>query len=124
MYDDDDDCCYYGGGDTYFNFLALGAVFLLFLVAIPEIPIAMGGWYIGEELVGNNFAKWGLCIICFIGGFYAFKILLAKRTIYGVLFVVGQYLTLDIILSINNNRSELYTITIIKSIIAWGLSNT
>ena len=124
MYDDDDDdCCYYGG-NTYFDILALGAVFFLFLVAIPEIPIAMVGWYIGEELIGNNFAKWGLCIICFIGGFYTFKRLLAKKTIYGVLFVVVQYLALDIVLSINNNRSELYTITIIKGIIAWGLSNT
>jgi len=122
MYDDDD--CFYGGGNSYFDFLASGAVFLLFLAAIPEIPIAMGGWYIGEEFIGNNFAKWGLCITCFIGGFYTFKRLLAKKTMYGVLFVVVQYLTLDIILSVNNNRSELYVITIIKSIISWGLSNT
>lgn len=118
----DDDYCY--GGNSYFDMMALGAVFLGFIMAIPALPIAGAGWYIGAEIIGNNFAKWGLAISFFIGGYYLFKKLLAKRTLYGVMFVVAQYLTVDIILTVKTHSSELCIISIIKAIIAWGLSNT
>ena len=119
-----DDNCYYGGGSNYMDGVMLGIVLAALLMAAPAIPVAMGGWYIGEEIIGNNFAKWGLAITFFLGGYYIFMRLLAKGTIYGVLFVAVQYLTLDTIFTLQNNRAELYVISIVKGIIAWGVSNT
>lgn len=119
----DDNYCY-GGGSNYMDGVMLGILLAVLLAAAPAIPVAMGGWYIGEEIIGNNFAKWGLAITFFLGGYYVFMRLLAKGTIYGVIFVAVQYLTLDAIFTIQDNRPELYVISIVKGIIAWGVSNT
>lgn len=119
-----DDNCYYGGGNNYLDGVALGVLLAVLLAAAPAIPAAMAGWYIGEEIIGNNFSKWGFAIAFFLGGYYIFMRLLAKGTIYGVIFVAVQYLTLDAIFTIENNRPELYVISIVKMIIAWGASNT
>jgi len=118
----DDDCYYYG--NDYFSAIGLGILFAIGMAVAPVLPIAAGGWYIGEEIIGNNFAKWGLAIAFLLGGYYLFIRLLAKGTIYGVMFVIAQYLTVDAIFTAQNNRAELYVITIIKGIIAWGFSNT
>jgi hypothetical protein len=118
-----DDNCYYGG-NSYFDMMVFGTVLFFLIMSIPALPMAGAGWYIGAEIIGNNFAKWSLSISFFIGGYYLFKKLLAKRTLYGVLFVVAQYLTLDIILTVKTHSTELCIISIIKAIIAWGMSNT
>ena len=55
----DDDYCY-GYGNDYMNGVGFGILIAIGIIAAPALPIAAGGWYIGAEVIGNNFAKWGL----------------------------------------------------------------
>jgi len=117
-----DDNCYYGNG--YYNGMAMGIFLIGAIIAFPVFPLVCGGWFIGEEIIGNNFAKWGLAAISFFGGYYILKQLIQKGYLYVVSFVFIEYLIADVILTTNNNRAELYMVGIVKAIIAWGASNT
>lgn len=58
---------YYPGPYWTMNSSEAGASFLLvcFILAIPALPAGMFGWFIGEHMIGNNFAKLGLMILFF-----------------------------------------------------------
>ena len=108
------------------NDIAAGFLALLFLGFIPVIPMAYLGWYVGDEFIGTNFAKWGLgAIMAFIGYMIISLLGRYKGKLYSIGFVVVQYVTADVVtMNINNGKNTLLIFEIFKNIIEWGLSNT
>ncbi|WP_331774718.1 hypothetical protein [Sulfurospirillum sp. 1612] len=104
---------------------AFGVVFVIAIFTLPVLPMVIGGWYVGDHFIGNNFAKWGLAILCFGIGYLILLILKERKGFwYAALFVFIEYLLLDYITMIHNHRSTLVMVDIIKGIIKWGLGNS
>ena len=108
------------------NDIAAGFLALLFLGFIPVIPMAYLGWYVGDEFLGTNFAKWGLCIVMVFVGYMIISLLgRYKGKLYSIGFVVVQYVTADVVtLYMDSEKNKLLLFEIVRGIIQWGLSNT
>lgn len=104
--------------------MGAGLVVVGLILFFPVYPIAHLGWYIGEDIIGNNFAKWGLGALFLIVAYLALIALNEKGFKYAALFVFTQYLLLDMVLTKHMGRDELYMVSIVKGIFSWGLHNT
>lgn len=100
-------------------------VLLFYIISIPVLPMAVFGWYIGEFIIQNNFAKWMLPIL-FYGLTYALIIYIKnhKGLRYAFLFVIVEYFVFDVVITLRSGADELMILSIIKKIMVWGLSNS
>jgi len=72
-----------------------------------------------------NIAKWGLAGLFFLVGYLAIIWLREKKGFFAsFLFIVMEYLVLDAVITQHEGRDELYSVTIIKALIQWAISNT
>lgn len=107
------------------NEAAGGIMIALFIFSIPVIPVTLLGYYIGDEIIGNNFAKWGLSIFAYIAGYiYLIWLNEHKGFFYAFIAVCSEYLIFDMVMKERLGRDELFFIEFVKKIIEWGLSNT
>jgi len=104
--------------------MAGGVAILIAIFFIPVYPLAHLGWYIGEDIIGNNFAKWFLGLLMFAVGYIIIMILSDRGKRYSAGFIFLEYLVYDYVNTINTGRDELYMMQILKEIIAWGMSNS
>ncbi len=100
-----------------------GFMVVALIVAFPAIPAGVLGWWLGEIIIGNNFAKWGLMFL-FFGATYLYIIYLkeAKGLRYAIGFVFLEYLLLDYTLMQIHHKESLVMLKLVKSFINWGLS--
>jgi hypothetical protein len=103
--------------------VAMGFMIVAFIVAFPAIPAGVLGWWLGVNIIGNNFAKWGLMILLF-GATYLFIIYLKEKKglRYAVGFVFLEYLVFDYARMELMNKETLVMVDLVKNFINWGLS--
>lgn len=105
--------------------ITAGIAILFMLTMIPVFPLVITAWYVGDEIIGMNIAKWGLSIFAFILGYIIITYLKNRKNIlYAIGFVLIEYMSLDIYLTYKNPDSELVIYTIVKNIFTWAISNT
>lgn len=101
-----------------------GASFLLvcFILAIPALPAGMFGWFIGEHMIGNNFAKLGLMIL-FFGLMYFFVLYIGntKGLWYAIFVVFLEYFIWDYSSMIYHEKDALVMQKLIHALLEWGL---
>jgi len=103
-----------------------GAIIMLMaIVCIPVAPLMYLGYYIGDTILNMNIAKWGLTGLFFLLGYFTIRWLSSnKGTLAAFLFVVTEYIILDVIITQHEGKDELYSVTIIKALVSWAVSNT
>lgn len=105
------------------NEAGLAFIFLCAVIIFPVAPITALGWHIGVELIGNNFAKWGLAILFTIAAYIVLiKLHDRKGILYSGGFVFLQYLSLDYIKMVERGNDTLVMVKLLNSLIHWGLS--
>jgi hypothetical protein len=103
--------------------VAMGFMIVAFILAFPAIPAGVLGWWLGVNVIGNNFAKWGLMIFLFTVTYLFIIYLKNKKGIqYAALFVFLEYLVFDFTLMKMHNKETLVMVDLVKSFINWGLS--
>ncbi len=104
--------------------MLLGLAVFGFIILLPVLPLTILGWYIGSDIIGNNFAKWTLSIVFSLAGYVAIVVIEEKKDKPSVaLFIFLEYYFLDIVTSLQAGR-PLLMVEIVKAIISWGLSNS
>ncbi len=102
--------------------MGVGVIIVIVLFIAPVYPLAYLGWYIGDDIIGNNFAKWGLSLLCVGLGYLALRRLSSYGFRYVAMAVFGEYLAFDAKMSAG--RDDLYMVSMLKEILSWGLNNT
>jgi hypothetical protein len=91
---------------------------------IPVFPLAKLGWYLGEEIIGNNISKWILSGFYAVGGYMILNKIINKwGGFVAFLAVFFEYLSWDWYVA-NENGREMIMVSILKAFANWALSNT
>lgn len=93
------------------------------ILAIPAIPAAVFGWFIGENLLGNNFAKWGFMILFFsITYIFVLHVKKTKGLGHAILLVFLEYLIWDYSSMVYHEKEGLVMLKLLSKFLEWGLA--